>query len=136
MSRKEISDITVPTKIAWPHAATWQDHSAPYACGYRKTSEGLVICEGLALTTAAKAVASDFVIATLPVGYRPVQNLYFTEFAFGVVINSYGPYTVAPVANTGNAILYVATDGAVHLYGTGLAISGYVSLAQIQFIAI
>lgn len=116
--------------------APWQNLSSLYTCGYRKTSEGLVILEGLASPTSAVAAQVGNVIGTLPAGYRPANTSnWFTVPAANILINSFGPYAAAPVGGYGSIVLYVDSAGVISDYGAGIAAGGWVSLAGITFYA-
>lgn len=53
-------------------ATNWADYSAAWACGYRRTSEGLVYIRGIAKTSAGYAYGgAGSTITTLPAGFRP-----------------------------------------------------------------
>jgi len=61
---------------AWVTSPTlqngWTHYGAPYGPGrYRKTGDGLVVCDGLIL---AGTVTSGTVVMTFPAGYRPASN--------------------------------------------------------------
>lgn len=87
-------------------AANWADYSAAWACGYRRTSEGLVYLRGIARTAAGYAYGgAGSIITTLPVGFRPTTvNHAFPAMTYDA---GYGYYTAS--------IVYIDTAGNIQI---------------------
>lgn len=103
------ASVTIPLWANLVYQNNWADYqTSSWATGaYTKTSAGLVVLKGL-----IKNGASGTTIGTLPVGYRPAQNLVF-----------------ASVSQSANARIDILTNGNVLL----VAGSVDVSLESIRF---
>lgn len=101
---------------AFSLATNWSDYGFGFNTNaYRKTSSGVVILKGLIKKSTAPT--SGEIIATLPVGYRPVSNLIF-------VVGG----------GDGNVAVRLDVDSAGSIiYRSGTA-NGWISLEGIHFI--
>lgn len=88
--------------------ANWQDLNVNnWPCRHRKTSEGLVVVQGIATNTAGYAYGgANQTVATLPVGSRPVS--YDHREIKGYYDAGYGVYIPGVVIN-------ITTAGAINL---------------------
>ena len=97
--------------------AGWTNYGGSYApATYSKTSDGLVVIQGLIVPT---TVAQNTVLFTLPVGYRPGKQMLF-----GVADSGTGTYAGQEIAR-----LDVETNGQVSIIynvtsGTWLSLEG------------
>lgn len=82
--------------VGFTFAANWANYSAAWACGYRRTSEGLVYLRGVARTAAGYAYGgAGSIIATLPTGFRPTGVTHaFPAMTYDA---GYGYYTASIV---------------------------------------
>jgi hypothetical protein len=103
------SSITVPRWTNFVLQNNWIDYSTSNwaTAAYTKTTGGLVVLKGL-----IKSGTAGTTVATLPVGYRPAQNLLFQS-----------------LASSANARIDVLTNGNVNIV-TG---SGDLSLEAVRF---
>jgi hypothetical protein len=110
-----------PVGGAWQDltfAANWSNYGADFASGQFKKVGDLVFLRGLVLCSAVIS-PSNLVIATLPVGYRPSGHIGVP----GVGVNSWSSFVS----------YYITSDGVISVYGSNLAVSGWVSLNNIVF---
>lgn len=92
---------------------SWADYGSSYSTAkYRKTSDGVVVLQGL--ITRGSAPATDSIIANLPVGYRPSDRLIFLNSS----------------SSTTHGRVDIDNDGNIRFYGGG---SSWYSLDNISF---
>lgn len=128
------TDVTVSGRItkdaAWSSLSTntgWAGYGGVYGTGrYRRMPDGSVILRDLINRTASTTPTSGEVVATLPVGYRPVTTAQQHTF----VGSSTGGSLSVNINTTGTITITNLSSGAITYLGTG---NGYLSLNGFQF---
>ncbi len=73
------------TSASWTpivYQNNWHDYGLPYTpAGFRKTSAGMIVLEGLSASRGTPG--TNEIIGTLPLGYRPSENLIFQNNSNG-----------------------------------------------------
>lgn len=104
-------------------SADWSDWDAARACEFRKNVVGDIQVQGLARrnNTAAQTSSTNYIIGTLPVGYRPTAVRYFPAISNGgptpILVGADGTISFTPVTD----VWYGPSNG------------GYVGLDPIKF---
>ncbi|WP_327335134.1 hypothetical protein [Streptomyces anulatus] len=128
------ANVTVSGQItkdaAWSTLSTntgWAGYGGAYGPGrYRRLPDGSVAIRDLVNRTASTTIASGEIVATLPVGYRPVTQVQQNIFVGG----SSGGSLSININTNGTITLTNITPGAVTYLSTG---AGYISLNGYQF---
>ncbi|WP_097865821.1 hypothetical protein [Streptomyces sp. rh34] len=129
-----IANATVSGQITkdatWSTLSTgtgWAGYGGAYGIGrYRRMPDGSVVIRDLINRTASTTIPSGEIVATLPVGYRPVTQVQQNIFVGG----SSGGSLSININTNGTITLTNITPGAVTYLSTG---SGYISLNGYQF---
>jgi hypothetical protein len=101
------TNVDVSAWIDLPFAANWASLDGAHFCSYRKDGAGRVYLRGIAYPLAGYAYGgANSTIATLPVGYRPTQDV-------SIFVLSYESST----AKFYNRYLVVASGGAIYVNG-------------------
>ncbi|MCX4606852.1 hypothetical protein OG402_41225 [Streptomyces anulatus] len=128
------ANVTVSGQItkdaAWSTLSTntgWAGYGGAYGPGrYRRLPDGSVAIRDLVNRTASTTIASGEIVATLPVGYRPVTQVQQNIFVGG----SSGGSLSININTNGTITLTNITPGAVTYLSTG---AGYISLNGYQY---
>lgn len=128
------ANVTVSGQItkdaAWSTLSTntgWAGYGGAYGPGrYRRLPDGSVAIRDLVNRTASTTIASGEIVATLPVGYRPITQVQQNIFVGG----SSGGSLSININTNGTITLTNITPGAVTYLSTG---TGYISLNGYQF---
>lgn len=128
------ANVTVSGQItkdaAWSTLSTntgWAGYGGAYGPGrYRRLPDGSVAIRDLVNRTASTTIASGEIVATLPIGYRPITQVQQNIFVGG----SSGGSLSININTNGTITLTNITPGAVTYLSTG---AGYISLNGYQF---
>ena len=121
IGRGRQGEIFIPRPAALVYSASWADYDASlFQKGeFYKDADGMVHVEGLVEKTTAALKASNDIIATLPVGYRPARRILQS------VISSTG-------SMPSHARVDVRTDGTITWQGgdeaTSASVDNFTSL--------
>ncbi len=106
--------IQTSTASAWTNLSfqnNWNNYGNTFAAGaYTKTTSGMVVLKGL-LQNASALSSSNTVIATLPVGYRPSEQLIFQTTTSPNVASRVDVWTDGTIRLVVGSTSWVALDG-------------------------